>query len=83
VERVVIQACGTSWHAALIGKFLFEDLAAIPTDVDASSEFRYRHVISQPKTLVLSITQSGETIDALMGMRRGQENKFTEAKEQI
>lgn len=76
VERVLIQACGTSWHAALAGKFLLEGLAGIPTEVDVSSEFRYRRLILQPHTLVLSITQSGETIDTLMAMRRGKEKGF-------
>ncbi|OGW82198.1 MAG: glutamine--fructose-6-phosphate aminotransferase [Omnitrophica bacterium RIFCSPLOWO2_12_FULL_44_17] len=76
VERIVIQGCGTSWHAALIGKFLFEALAGLPTEVDVSSEFRYRHLVYQPNTLVLSITQSGETIDTLMGVRRGKSQTY-------
>lgn len=76
VRRVLIQACGTSWHAALGGKFMLESLAGIPTEVDVSSEFRYRHLIFQEETLVLSITQSGETIDTLMGLRRGKELGF-------
>jgi glutamine---fructose-6-phosphate transaminase (isomerizing) len=76
IQRVQIQACGTSWHAALIGKFLLEGLAGISTDVDVSSEFRYRDVIRQPNSLVLSITQSGETIDTLMGLRRARELGF-------
>jgi len=70
-ERIIIQACGTSWHAALTGKFLLETLAGIPTEVDVSSEFRYRHLVKQKNALVISITQSGETIDALMGLRQG------------
>ncbi len=73
VERIVIQACGTSWHAALVGKFLLEGIAEIPVEVDVSSEFRYRYLVRQPGTLVISITQSGETIDALMGLRRAKE----------
>lgn len=73
VKRIILQACGTSWHAALTGKFLLEGIAGIPAEVDVSSEFRYRHLVPQPGTLVLSITQSGETIDTLMGMRRAKE----------
>ena len=75
-ERILIQACGTSWHAALAGKFFFEELAGLPTEVEVSSEFRYRPLIRQPRTLVLSITQSGETIDTLMGLRRAKELGF-------
>ncbi len=75
-ERLIIQACGTSWHAALTGKFLFETLSGIPTEVDVSSEFRYRQLASQKNTQVLSITQSGETIDTLMGLRQGKEKNF-------
>lgn len=75
-ERLIIQACGTSWHAALTAKFLFENLAGIPTEVDVSSEFRYRGLLPQKNTQVLSITQSGETIDTLMGLRQGKEKGF-------
>lgn len=73
-QRVIIQACGTSWHAALVGKFMLENLAGMPVEVEVSSEFRYRRLIAQPRTLILSITQSGETIDTLMGMRHGRES---------
>lgn len=73
IEHVIIQACGTSWHAALTGKFFLEMLAAIPVEVDVSSEFRYRALVQQKNTLVISITQSGETIDTLMGLRRAKE----------
>jgi len=76
VKRILIQACGTSWHAGLTGKFLLEGIGGIPTEVDVSSEFRYRHFIPQKDTLVIAITQSGETIDTLMGMRRGKEYGF-------
>ncbi|HTL48723.1 MAG TPA: glutamine--fructose-6-phosphate transaminase (isomerizing) [Verrucomicrobiae bacterium] len=72
-ERVIIQACGTSWHAALTAKFLFEKLAGIPTEVDVSSELRYRTLVPLKNTLVLSITQSGETVDTLMGLRKGRD----------
>ena len=73
IKRILIQACGTSWHSGLVAKFLIEDIAGIPTEVDVSSEFRYRHLLIQKNTLILSITQSGETIDTLMGLRRGKE----------
>jgi glutamine---fructose-6-phosphate transaminase (isomerizing) len=68
-ERVVILACGTSWHAALIGKFLIESLARIPVDVDYGSEYRYRDPIVAKNTLAIVITQSGETADTLAALR--------------
>ena len=68
-ERVVLLACGTSWHAALVGKFLLEQLARIPVDVDYGSEFRYRRPIVAPKTVVVAISQSGETADTLAAFR--------------
>ena len=69
VERVVILACGTSWHAALVGKFLIESLARVPVDVDYGSEYRYRDPIVSKNTLALVITQSGETADTLAALR--------------
>src|SRR6266508_2823838 len=69
VERVVILACGTSWHAALIGKFLIESLARVPVDVDYGSEYRYRDPIVSSNTLAIVITQSGETADTLAALR--------------
>lgn len=75
-QRLIIQACGTSWHAALTAKFMFENLAALPTEVDVSSEFRYRHLIPQEDGIVLSITQSGETIDTLVGLREGAKHGY-------
>jgi glucosamine--fructose-6-phosphate aminotransferase (isomerizing) len=69
VERIVILACGTSWHAALIGKFLFERLARLPVDVDYGSEYRYRDPIVSKNTLAVVITQSGETADTLAALR--------------
>ncbi len=70
VERVVMLGCGTSWHAGLVGKFLIEELARIPVEVDYGSEYRYRHPIVPPKTLVIVITQSGETADTLAALRQ-------------
>ncbi len=69
VERIVILACGTSWHSALVGKFLFETLARIPVDVDYGSEYRYRDPIVSKNTLAIVITQSGETADTLAALR--------------
>ncbi len=69
VERVVVQACGTSWHAGLVGRYYLERLAGVHTDVEISSEFRYCDPVLDHKTLVLSISQSGETADVLEGVR--------------
>jgi glutamine---fructose-6-phosphate transaminase (isomerizing) len=69
IERVVILACGTSWHAALVGKFLIESLARLPVDVDYGSEYRYRDPILSKHTLAIVITQSGETADTLAALR--------------
>jgi glutamine---fructose-6-phosphate transaminase (isomerizing) len=69
VDRIVIIACGTSWHAGLVGEYLFEDLAQIPVEVEYASEFRYRNAPLDKNTLVLAITQSGETADTLAGVR--------------
>src|SRR3954452_12996240 len=69
VERVVILACGTSLHSALVGKFLFESLARVPVDVDYGSEYRYRDPIVSAHTLAIVITQSGETADTLAALR--------------
>jgi glucosamine--fructose-6-phosphate aminotransferase (isomerizing) len=69
IERIIILACGTSWHAGLVGKFLIEELARIPVEVDYSSEFRYRRPIINRRTLAIVITQSGETADTLGALR--------------
>jgi glucosamine--fructose-6-phosphate aminotransferase (isomerizing) len=69
VDKVQLLACGTSWHAGLVGKFLLEQLAGIPTEVDYGSEYRYRSPIVDNKTLTVIITQSGETADTLAALR--------------
>jgi glucosamine--fructose-6-phosphate aminotransferase (isomerizing) len=69
INRVVITACGTSWHAGLIGEYLIEELARVPVEVEYASEFRYRNPILPPGTVVLAISQSGETADTLAAMR--------------
>ena len=72
-ESVRIVACGTSWHAALAGKFMVERLARIPVEVDYGSEFRYRDPIIGPKTLTVCISQSGETADTLAAQREAKQ----------
>ncbi len=69
VDKVTIVACGTSWHAALVGKFMLEELARIPVEVDYGSEFRYRDPLVTNRTLAVAITQSGETADTLAALR--------------
>jgi glucosamine--fructose-6-phosphate aminotransferase (isomerizing) len=73
IDRIVILACGTSWHSALIGKFLIEDLARVPVEVDYGSEYRYRDPIVNDKTLAIVITQSGETADTLAALREARQ----------
>ncbi len=69
IDKVTLLACGTSWHAALVGKFMIEELAKISVEVDYGSEYRYRDPIVNNKTLAIAITQSGETADTLAAMR--------------
>jgi glucosamine--fructose-6-phosphate aminotransferase (isomerizing) len=73
IQRVVMIACGTSWHAALVGKFLIEKIARIPVEVDIASEFRYRNPHLTAQDLVIAISQSGETADTLAGIREAKE----------
>lgn len=72
VERVLFLACGTSWHAALLGCYLIEELARIPSQAEIASEFRYKNPIVSPNTLVIAISQSGETADTIAAMREVQ-----------
>ncbi|HVH10738.1 MAG TPA: glutamine--fructose-6-phosphate transaminase (isomerizing) [Gemmatimonadales bacterium] len=69
VDRIVFTACGTSWHSALIGEYMMEELARIPSEVEYASEFRYRNPIVNERTLVVGISQSGETADTLAALR--------------
>ena len=69
VDRIVITACGTSWHAGLIGAHMLEEMARIPVTVEYASEFRYRNPVLTPNTLVMGISQSGETADTLAALR--------------
>ena len=73
IDRVTLIACGTSWHAALVGKFLVEELARVPVEVDYGSEYRYRKPLAGPKTLAVAITQSGETADTLAALREARQ----------
>jgi glucosamine--fructose-6-phosphate aminotransferase (isomerizing) len=72
VRRLFILACGTSYHASLVGKYLIESLARIPVEVDLASEFRYRDPIVKPGDLVVAVSQSGETADTLAAIREAQ-----------
>jgi glucosamine--fructose-6-phosphate aminotransferase (isomerizing) len=69
VRRIVIVACGTSWHAGLVGREIIEELAGIPVQVEYASEYRYRRPLTMPGTLTIAISQSGETADTLEAMR--------------
>jgi glucosamine--fructose-6-phosphate aminotransferase (isomerizing) len=69
LQKIFIVACGTSWHAGLVGKYMVEELASVPTEVDIASEFRYRSPLVDKDTLFIAITQSGETADTLAAMR--------------
>ncbi|MBI2454613.1 MAG: glutamine--fructose-6-phosphate transaminase (isomerizing) [candidate division NC10 bacterium] len=69
IQKVILIACGTAWHAALVGKFLLEELCRVPVEVDYSSEFRYRDPVVDPQTLVMAVSQSGETLDTLAGIK--------------
>src|SRR5688500_16668292 len=76
-ENIVITACGTSWHSALIGAYMLEALARIPVEVEYASEFRYRNPIVDERTLLIAISQSGETADTLAAMREGKRRGAT------
>ncbi|MEJ5275541.1 MAG: glutamine--fructose-6-phosphate transaminase (isomerizing) [Thermogemmata sp.] len=69
VERIIITGCGTSYYAGLVGEYLIEDLARLPVEVEYASELRYRHPPIDPQTILLAITQSGETADTLAALR--------------
>jgi glucosamine--fructose-6-phosphate aminotransferase (isomerizing) len=71
-NRIIIIACGTSWHAGLIGEYMFEDLARISVEVEYASEFRYRNPVIMPGDIAIVISQSGETIDTLAAMNEAQ-----------
>lgn len=74
-RRVVITACGTSWHAALIGEYMLEEFVGIPVEVEYASEFRYRDPVLGPDSVVLAISQSGETADTLAAVREAKRKR--------
>ena len=77
VDRIVLLACGTSWHAGLVGKFFIEQLVGVPVEVDYGSEYRYRDPIVSPTTLAIVVTQSGETADTLAALREARRKGAT------
>lgn len=72
-NRIIIVACGTSWHAGLVAEYIFEDLARIPVEVEYASEFRYRNPVITPDDVVIAISQSGETADTLAAIKLAKE----------
>ena len=72
-DRLIIVACGTSWHAGLVGEYLFEELARLPVEVEYASEFRYRNPVITEKDVVIAISQSGETADTLAAIEMAKE----------
>ncbi len=77
IKRIIITACGTSWHAAQIGKYLIEELARVPTEVEYASEFRYRSPIIDESTVMFAVSQSGETLDTLAAVREAKKRGAT------
>lgn len=76
-DRIIFVACGTSWHSALVGEYMIEDLARIPVEVEYASEFRYRNPIISEKDIVIAISQSGETADTLAALELAKEKGAT------
>ena len=72
-ERIIIIACGTSWHAGLVGEYIFEEYTRIPVEVEYASEFRYRNPIIKKGDIVIAISQSGETADTLAAIKLARE----------
>lgn len=77
IKRLIMIGCGTSWHAGLVGRYLFEEIARLPVEVEYASEFRYRNPIIYPDDLVIAISQSGETADTLAAMEITKEKGAT------
>ena len=74
IKRIIVTACGTSWHAGLVGEYMLEELARIPVTVEYASEFRYRNPVLEKDTLALAISQSGETADTLAALREAKQH---------
>ena len=77
IRRIVTTACGTSWHAGLVGEYMLEEHARIPVDVEYASEFRYRNPVLEEGTLALAVSQSGETADTLAALREARQRGLT------
>ena len=75
IKRVVVVACGTSYHAGLVGRYAIEEWARLPVEMDIASEYRYRNPVVGPGDLVIGISQSGETADTLAAMRKARERR--------
>ena len=73
-NRIMIVACGTSWHAGLVAEYIIEELCRIPVEVEYASEFRYRNPIVNPGDVIIAISQSGETADTLVALEKAKEN---------
>ncbi|MEI9957489.1 MAG: SIS domain-containing protein [Ferruginibacter sp.] len=73
-QRIIIVACGTSWHAGLLAEYVIEELCRIPVEVEYASEFRYRNPIVNKGDIIIAISQSGETADTLVAIERAKEN---------
>ncbi|MFC1675541.1 glutamine--fructose-6-phosphate transaminase (isomerizing) [Planctomycetota bacterium] len=76
-KRIILTGCGTAWHACLVGEFLFEQLARVPTETEYASEFRYRNPIIEDGTVVITVSQSGETADTLAALEQAKEKGAT------
>jgi glucosamine--fructose-6-phosphate aminotransferase (isomerizing) len=72
-KRIILTGCGTAWHACLVGEYLIEEMARIPCEVEYASEFRYRNPLIFDRTVVIAISQSGETADTLAALREAKE----------
>ena len=77
INRIILVACGTSWHAALVGEYMIEEMAGVSVEVEYASEFRYRNPIIDPHTLIFAISQSGETADTLAALREAERRGAT------
>ena len=75
-DRIIIVACGTSWHAGLVAEYIIEDLTRIPVEVEYASEFRYRNPIITSKDVIIAISQSGETADTYAALEKCKKNKI-------
>src|SRR5579872_3759668 len=73
-QRIIIVACGTSWHAGLVAEYVFEELCRIPVEVEYASEFRYRNPVIHPGDVIIAISQSGETADTIVAIEKAKEN---------